>query len=299
MRKVIGIILIGAAVVGLILSITGITAVWVVKERLTDSLVATFDLLGSTLDATNDGLFVADQTLTKFIGDITTIESTIQTASTSIEDTVPLINSFQELLNESLPTAVQSIQTALVSAQSSAQAIEGTLQLLSSIPFLPIGAYNPEIPLGDALGAVSSSLEPIPQSFIDMADNLGTSQDNLVTVADQVSTISQNVGGLKTSLTQTQLVLSQFQTVVSTLQNQIDSVQESLPTAVTGVVWFATIFFFWLGITQIGLLTQGLERLRPEETVSDQEEIQESVVIVAEETKQDGDGSETKDEETE
>lgn len=264
MRRIIGIVLILAAAMGLLLSISGIVAIWTVKRSLAGDLLRTFDLLDETLDAASDGLGVADQTLSKFVLDITTIESTIETAGKSIEDTIPLMESFTELLTGDLSATIQSTQTAIVSAQSSAQAIEDTLQLLSAIPLLPIGTYDPEVPLAEALAEVSASLDPIPQALTDLSGDLQTTQDNMTLIATQVDTISINVGGLRTNLSQTQEVLSRVRDVITTLQGQMNSIRSGLPGGLNAAVWFLTVFFIWLGITQIGLLTQGLERLRPE-----------------------------------
>ena len=275
MRRLIGIVLLLAAVLGLIFSLTGIAAVWVVKQRVTAYLVSTFDLIDSTLDATTAGLIVVDQTLTSTSEDITVIENTINTASKSINDTVPLLDSFTILMREDLPVSIRSTQTALSSAQAAAESIEGFLVLLGSIPLLPLGTYEPEVPLTVALGEVSSSLDPIPGSFTDMADNLQISQDNLTLISSQVDIMSENVGGLKTSLSRSQTVLVQYQGVLGSLQARVNSIKASLPGVITATAWALTILFVWLGITQIGLLTQGLERLQTERTLSISSETQE------------------------
>jgi methyl-accepting chemotaxis protein len=265
MRRIIGIGLIIAAVLGLILSAGGIATIWIYKKPLTTNIVTTVDLFDSSLNATAAGLLVADQTLATTSEDITVIESTIQTASKSLEDTIPMFDSVTGLLRNDLPTSILSMQTALGSAQAAAQSIEGFLVILSSIPLLPLGTYDPEVPLTGALGDVSTSLDPIPQSFIDMADNLQTSQGNLSLISAQVNIMSGNVGELKTSISQSQEVLAEYQEVIHSLQIRVNSIQSNLPTVLDGIAWVMTIFLIWLGITQVGLLTQGLERIRNEE----------------------------------
>jgi ABC-type transporter Mla subunit MlaD len=236
--------------------------IWLLKTPLTADLLTTFDLIDASLEATTAGLDVADSTLTAASADITTIETTIQTAGKSIEDTIPLLETFTDLLDESLPSSISSVQTALSSAQAAAQSIESTLQLISSIPLLPLGVYAPEVPLTDALGEVSTSLDPIPQSFADMSEDLSTSKDNLTLIAFQIDITSRHVGDLKSNLDQVQLVLTQYQSVIEDLQIRVNAIQANLEKIVTGVAWFVTIFFVWLGVTQIGLLTQGFERVQ-------------------------------------
>jgi hypothetical protein len=258
-RKLIGVALIIAGIIGLILSIGGIVGVWVAKEPLTTGLGNTLGTLQTTVQTTSSGLKIAETALTRAVSDVTTMENTIQTASKTVQDTVPLIDSFSVLIADKLPGAVSAVQSALSSAQVSAQAIEGTLKILTAIPLLPIEPYNPDKPLPDALGEVVTSLDPIPQSLIDMQESLSTSQDNLASISTQVSTISKNVGELRTTLEDTKKVLAQYQNVLTTLEGQIGLAQENLENFIKIGAWIVTIFLIWLGLAQIGLLTQGLE----------------------------------------
>jgi len=258
-RKIIGISLIIAAIIGLILSIGGIIGIWVAKEPLTTGLANSLDMLQTTLQATSSGLQVAEDALTKAIIDVTTMEDTIQTASKTVEDTVPLIDSFSVLIADKLPSAISAVQSALSSAQTSAEALEGTLKIITAFPLLPMEPYNPDVPLPDALGDVVINLDPIPQSLIDMDKSLTTSQGNLTSISAQVGTIAKNVGELRTTLEGTKKVLSQYQTVLTTLEGQISVAQDNLGKFLNIGAWVVTIFLVWLGLAQIGLLTQGLE----------------------------------------
>jgi len=258
-RKIIGISLIIAAIIGLILSIGGIIGVWIAKDPLATGLANTLNMLQTTLQATSSGLKVAENALTMAVSDVTNMENTIQTASKTVGDTVPLIDSFSVLIADKLPGAISAVQTALTSAQTSANAIEGTLKILTAFPLLPMEPYNPDTPLPDALGEVVTSLDPIPQSLIDMEESLTTSQGNLTSIATQVSTISKNVGELRTTLDGTKKVLGQYQTVLTTLEGQISVAQDNLENFLNIGAWVVTIFLIWLGLAQIGLLTQGLE----------------------------------------
>jgi hypothetical protein len=49
--------------------------------------------------------------------------------------------------------------------------------------------------------------------------------------------------------------------VISTLQQKLDTFRDNLQLGITVTAWIFTIIFVWLGIAQVGLLTQGLERV--------------------------------------
>jgi methyl-accepting chemotaxis protein len=259
-RKVIGITFIVAAIFGLIFSLAGIVLVWGVKTPLTENLVSTLDLIDTTLEATSSGLTVVDDTLTSTVSDLTSLENTVQTAGKGVDDSVPMVESLSTLLSENIPQAINATQTGLSSLQAAAGTVESTLQLLTSIPFLPIEGYDPEISFSAALEDVSQSLDAIPQSLSEMETTLNKTEGNLVMLAAQVNIIARNISELKSSLYEIQLVVDQYQDVISTVQEKLETFRENLQMGITVTAWIFTIIFVWLGIAQVGLLTQGLER---------------------------------------
>ena len=262
--KIIGITVIIAAIAGLIICIGGIVGVWMVRGPLATGLTNTFDLLGTTLKATSDGISVADQSLSQAANTVTALENTIRTMGKAVGDSVPLVDSLSTLTGKDLPDAILATQSALTSAQSSARSVESTLTLLTAFPLLPIDPYQPEVPLTDAMGEVSASLDPIPQSFAAMEDSLRTSKGNLIMLSAQVAVIANNVGELKTNLADAQKVVTQYQTNLATLQHQIDATLTSLPQFINIMAWLLTVIFVWLGLTQVGLLYQGIEMVGEE-----------------------------------
>ena len=260
-RRIIGITFIVAAIFGLIISFAGVIFVWTVKEPITQNLVSTIDLIETTLEATSSGLTVADDTLTQAMADLGILEDTIQTASKSLEDSVPMVEMLSNLTSESLPGAIEATQTGLETAQDAARSIESTLRLITSIPFIPIEGYAPDVSFTDALDDVVTSLEPIPDALLTMEDTLNTTKGNLVLIAAQVRIISRNIADLSNSLYQMQLIIDQYQDVITTLQDRVETFRANLSTIINVSAWLFTIIFIWLGIAQLGLLTQGLERV--------------------------------------
>lgn len=260
-RRIIGITFIVAAIVGLIFSLAGVVFVWVVREPVTQNIISTVDLIDTTLEATSQGLTVADDTLTQAITDLGTLESTIQTAADTLDDSVPMVETLTDLTSESLPGAIEATQTGLSTAQDAARSIESTLRLISSIPFIPIESYQPEVSFTEALQDVSSSLETLPETLLSMEESLNTTKGNLALMAAQVRDISGNIGDLVNSLYKVQLVVSQYQDVIRTLLVRVESFRVNLSTIINVSAWLFTVIFIWLGIAQLGLLTQGLERI--------------------------------------
>ncbi len=262
--KIIGITVIIAAIAGLIICIGGIIGVWMAREPVATSLTNTLELLNATLQATSDGLTVADQSLSQAADTVKALENTIRTMAKAVEETVPMMESITSLMDTSLPEAIQATQSALTSAQSSARSVESALTLMTSIPFLPIKPYQPEVPLADTLGEVAASLDPIPQSFTAMEDSMKSSKGNVIMLSAQINIIADNVSELSTNLANAQQVLEQYHLVIDTVQNKVAIALENLPLFLNGVAILVTIILVWLGLTQVGLLYQGFEMVGSE-----------------------------------
>ncbi len=279
-RKVIGYTFIVAAILGLIFSLAGIVMVWVVKTPLTTNLINTIDLIDTTLEATSSGLTIVDDTLTNTISDLSSIENTVQTAGRGIDDSVPMVESLSVLMSENIPQAISSTQTGLSTLQDAARTLESTLRLITSIPFLPIEGYDPDVSFSEALEEVSQSLDAIPQSLSEMDNTMNATKGNLIMLGAQINIIARNISDLQDSFYEIQIVFDQYQEVISGVQVKLDIFRDNLQIVITVSAWIFTIIFIWLGIAQVGLLTQGLERIDwrsnadiPESDESSHEEI--------------------------
>jgi peptidoglycan hydrolase CwlO-like protein len=261
LNKIIGILLVIAAVSGLIICIAGIIGAWQVRGIVSTNLGQTFDLLDNTLGATGNALEVADQSLQTAQQSVDTLATTIQITGKSISDTVPLIDSLTQLTTQDLPDTVSATQTALEGAKTSAQMIDTTLTLLTAIPFLPLEPYTPEVSLSQALGDVSTSLDPLTESFTSMESSLTMTRDNMVSIGSQIDTIANNVSQINTSLGTAGDVIGQYKDVVDLLQKQVAAAKASLPRVMNMMAWLFTVVLVWLGLTQVGLLMQGFEML--------------------------------------
>lgn len=251
-----------AAILGLIFSVVGFAGALAIRRTLVESINNTLDLLDDTLTATLDGFTVIKQSLDQASSSVSTLENTIQTSGKAIGDTTPIFDTLTKMVKEDLPSAIAATQTSLASAQASASLIEDTLTIITSLPLLPGEPYNPEVPLYQALGEVSESLNPLSESFSSLQESLSVGQDNLTTLQTEITTMAGQIGQIHDQLDNAQSVVDQYQSVVTRLHDGLTYSRESLPQWVNIAMIIVALLFLWLAITQIGLLTQGLERIR-------------------------------------
>jgi methyl-accepting chemotaxis protein len=247
LRRIIGLLLIIAAVGGLLFSLYGLVMVWRLRPVALGNAASSLDLVQASLDTTSQGLAVAGQSLDSTLVSISALESAITITSKTFEDTVPLFNTLTDLTSDELPKTVESAQTSLLAAQESAKIIDSVLRALVSIPFVNKDIYNPPVPLDQALGDVSKSLDGLPASLKTIGTSMEATSGNLELMRADVDQMATNIRGINASLEDAQGV--------------IDAYQQQVPGWLNSLAWVITLAFLWLGIAQFGLLLQGLQLL--------------------------------------
>jgi len=258
-KRIIGITLILAAMLGAIISLTGMIGLWRVQGRLAEDFQENVRLIETTLDTTSAGLEVAKDSIDSASESVAALEATLDTLAKTIEDSSPMMDSLAILMGEDLPATIVSTQLSLDAAQSSAVIIEGVLKSVTAIPFFPGEPYDPPVPLNRALAQVSDSLENLPVTFMSMEGSLNTASDNMAVAKVEVELISKNIIDINDSLNNAAKVIEQYQQLVDILQSRIDRTREAIPGLVYTLVWASTGLLIWMLLTQIGLFIQGLE----------------------------------------
>jgi ABC-type transporter Mla subunit MlaD len=262
LRRIIGVLLILAAILGLIVSIGAMYIIWNVQDNITTSLQNTIDLLGQTLETTAQGLVVTQAALQNSVDMIGSLQSTVETTAEAIGTTDPLLEEISGLLAEKLPNTIRATQTSLETAQQSAATIDTVLRAMSGIPLIgPSIGYDPQVPLSDALGDVAQQLENIPDTFLAMEEKLATTQSSMQTFQADLTVMADSVGQIQASVAQYDQVIGGYQASLERVLAQLETLSANLPNIVRTLTIGLTAFLVWMAIAQIGLFTQGWELL--------------------------------------
>lgn len=259
--RIVGVILSFTAVIGIIFSIVALIAIWTYRPDVNTYAKEYIGLIHQTLDITQAGLVLASDSLESSILSITTLEATVEATAKSIDDTSPLIGTFVILTSEDLPDAVSSAQLSLLAAQDSAEIIDGLLTALASIPFVPRDLYNPPVPLHEALGQVSESIENLPEALKTMEESLTITSQNLEGIQADITLMAEDIHEINLSMVEAQTVLSDYEDLVSDYQLRLDRIDQNTERWINVAYLFLTFLLVLLGVTQLGLLTQGIALL--------------------------------------
>jgi hypothetical protein len=262
LRRLIGFVLVIAAVAGIIFSVFGLVQIWRFRPIVTATVTDNLALFNQTLATTRQGLTIVGQVVQTTTVDVASLQTTTQALARAIHDTNPMLDSLASLTSKDFPAAVGATQTSLASAQSSALLIDNVLAALTGIPFSPVAAYKPDIPLHTALAQVSASLDALTPSLATISTSLADGKTNLSVVEVELNNISATTRGISNTLGSAQTVIDQYQAVTAQLKLRVEATQLVAPAWLTSVAWVLTFVLGWLLIAQLGLAVQGLDMVR-------------------------------------
>lgn len=257
--RLIGIALIIAAAGGLLFSLIGLFAIWYFRPMVKESVLENLRLGGSALEATYEGLTLADTSLGTSIASMTTLHNTVTATARTIEETSPLVDTLAILTQEDLPATISSAQTSLIAAQESARIIDSVLTALTSIPFVPKDIYNPPVPLHIALQSVSDSMNNLPQALDQMETSLQATSSNLQVIQTDIDLVALDIDNIKISMESAQDVIEQYQTLVLSAQERLERMEETTPTYIDLLAWVFTFILIWAAVAQLGMFVQGID----------------------------------------
>ena len=272
MRRILGVFVMIAGILGLVLSLAGLIMVWVAKPTVAVYANTTIGTLNESIITSQSVIEITAQALGATIDSVDALSTMLSTTAATVEDTKPVIDEINIIMAVTLPSTLEATTDSLYTAQEAAQVLESTIESLDAFRFLlsatplvgdfleqPGESYNPEKPLADSLGEVASNLEGLPDTFVEMSVNLSATDDNLETIQDNLITMSDSVGLISSSLSEYERMIIQSKSSMDDLTSILTNIQSNLPTILNGVVIVLTLFFIWLLAAQVVILSQGWE----------------------------------------
>jgi len=259
LKRIIGILLIIGAVGGILFSLISLVELWRIRPVVTKSLVDNLALVDQTLTTTQDALKVVGQVVQTATVDVASLQATSAAVAQAIQDTNPGLDTLIALTSKDLPAAVTATQTSLASAQSSALVVDNILTTLTSIPFLPLPAYKPAVPLHTSLGQVSASLNTLKPTLASINASLVNDKADINIVETQLTQISNTSQGISTSLANAQTVIDQYIALTTQLKANVEAGHRDAPAWITALTVILSLVLAWAVIAQLGLGLQGLD----------------------------------------
>ncbi|HSD84316.1 MAG TPA: hypothetical protein VLG46_10670 [Anaerolineae bacterium] len=263
LKRGFGILLVIISSISLLISAGGLVAVWRVSPAITTALQDTLTLATETLATTQKALTVADTALQSAADTLTLLSGSIDSLANSIGDTQHALNSVTLLVKQDLPKTIDAARTALTSAQDTARVVDNFLSGLSRIQFLNLN-YNPDVPLGSAIGRISTSLDSLPSQLTKLGDDLDSVNLNLPNVTSTIRSLGTTLRDVDSTLSEARAVIKEYTAQLTQAHTTVQPIGENVPKYVTLFLAGLTFIGLWIIVVQLGLLVIGLHwsRLR-------------------------------------
>lgn len=249
--RAIGIMLMSAAVLGLLLSVLGFGLVWWAEGRINERVERAATQAREALDATEALLIAVDDSLAG-------AESELEAVRTALDSTARTTRDFGALAGGDAATVISDTRTALQSLSRTAGVIDTTLRVVSDLPLVGSARYRPDVPLAESIERVEQSLAPLPTQLVEAERNLNRTAASIESIRDELGDRPGRPGA-NTTLRAAQDSVAAYRATVDDLQRSTARVEKDFARALRWANLFASLLLVWLAVAQIGLLTQGYE----------------------------------------
>ncbi|MGD2039634.1 MAG: hypothetical protein PVH11_02330 [Anaerolineae bacterium] len=254
-----GIALVIAGIGGILFSLLGLLVVAQVRPQIEATVLEQLKLIDQAFATTAEGLVVIDASLNEANVIVDSVAVTMAGVGQTVEDTVPMIDSTADFLGRDLTQTLESAQETLLAASTSAQLIDDLLWTITAIPLIGTDRYNPEVPLHQGLAEIANSLDGIPAALGTVEEGLTAASGNLSGLREDFSAMADGVAAITATVEDARSVVRDYQLIVTDVQELSSTVREGVPRWLGWAQWGLSLALIWLGIAQIGLLTQGWE----------------------------------------
>ena len=131
-KKILGVVMLLVAVIGLAISAFGIVTSRELFEDIALRLDNTLSLAADSLDTVTDTLILTKTTVSQVESSLETVGDTALELSQTIDNTQPLMNQITTVSTQELPDSLEAVQASIPDIAEAAGAIDDTLLLLDS-----------------------------------------------------------------------------------------------------------------------------------------------------------------------
>jgi hypothetical protein len=250
-RRILGNALIGLSAVLLVISAAGMILSWVYNEPLTRRALERLEKIDAELEQVEVTLTNSREELERTLRIVTATEAALN--KFTLNDPKGFFEDVQSTLDDRLVPELETARGRLIAARDTLENLRVTLFGLNLIPFLEIN-----IP------------DRILTDLIDSAEALESEIANVSRLAAQASIfledasylLSGDFGETKDSLEYFLSEIHVYEDKVAGWRSQVADLRAALPGWLDRASIFLTIFLFWFGFCQYGMILHGVSLRR-------------------------------------
>ncbi len=241
----------------LLLSVTGITAIWVYKKPLTNQAMTQLKSIDSQLAEAQTTLDSSQRELERALRIVNNAQAALDKVKQQTNSAGNLMETIQGTLDDKLLPDLKATRGRILSARNTLTQFQTFLAGIKSfVPGLDLSA--PDKTLSD-LVASATALD----SDINNAETLATQASQFL--GDTAYLFNGDLTETRTSLENFIAAIKEYETKIAGWREQTATLIAGAPGWINEVSIGLTVFLLWFGISQFGLLLHGLSMLRGED----------------------------------
>jgi hypothetical protein len=302
-RRILGLVILLATTVVLIALVAAAYYFGPALDQVSTTVDNGLALSVETMETVSATLVQTQSALVSVNDSLDTAAQTTANLSTTVADTIPLLDQVSVVITEQLPENIEAIQMAVPNIAAVATVVDDALTRLSDfeidqtipIPFNPIEIhydlgidYDPEIPFGDSMEELGTSLEGLPEELRALQDELEVSAANLETLSNDLLAASGDIEAINTELAKFIPLLDQYLGLLDQVILAVEQLRVDIANNLDTIKMVGTILPIALALTQLAPLVVGwdllIARNEPQKTAKDVEMKQDYAAVGSSDT---------------
>jgi methyl-accepting chemotaxis protein len=249
-----------SALLGWLISLAGLIGLWLILPQINQSSLRFIGLSKQLLDLSSQLLDTSDTTLGLSVDSLGQIQAGLNDVASTFGKTSPAFKSAAKLTGTDFVKMTTDTRNALISLKSTAKVIDDTMRLISKIPLVG-PPYNPPAPLDVSIDNLAMSMEKLPAHLVSIQSWLDGTGNDLAILQEDTTQLANIIGTIQPQLQAAQKFSAECRQLVAELKKEMDYFSAITPQILLVIGLILSIFLVWIGISQIGPFTLGLERL--------------------------------------
>lgn len=285
LRRIIGIILLLGALLGIALSVAGVMygrqAIDLAGQGIDNSLL----LVGDSLVAVVDTLELAKASVADVNTSMDTVQKTATDVSKTVSDTRPLLQTVNTVATHDVPSSIESVQEAIPNIVEVAGVVDTTLSSLSNfsnnqaipvtLPSLGFGLkpvefevpfafdlgidYEPTVPFDAAVEQVGSSLDDLPERLRTLEKDLLVADANMEVISADILALSADLGTINQRIAEISPLLDEYIRIVNEVKGALGDIRTQIAAQLGTAKLVVLLIMIWIGLGNLAPLYLGLE----------------------------------------
>lgn len=202
-----GRVMVGVAIVGVVVALVGAIVGWQLVGQIDSTTRDTLDVSVESLDSLADTIELADGVLTSTTESLDAVVSTLTSVAASFDSATAVLTEFSTFAETAGP-ALQDTTETLRELEDVAATVD---QALAAVSNLPIGLdYDPEAGLGETIGSLADTLEPLSAQFTSTADEIARLNEDIETLRTDLEALNVTVTEVNEELADTDVLIEEY-----------------------------------------------------------------------------------------